>query len=120
MAAPAPPTIATLTFYGMPNAAGGQFPITETQMNVDQYSRYKTLEVSMNKRHGSRWSAAGGFGYTWMTDFPNGPQRNANNPGVEDRTLVDLQDVGLDDAPFGIRIVAGRAAPVRAPTTRGR
>ena len=32
----------TLTFYGMPNAQAANFPITETQMNVDQYSRYKT------------------------------------------------------------------------------
>ena len=94
----------TLTFYGMPNAAADQFPITETQMNVDQYSRYKTLEVSMNKRHSSRWSAAAGFAYTMMTDFPNGPQRNANNPGVEDRTLWNFKVSGSYDAPLGIRL----------------
>ena len=88
----------------MPNASADQFPITETQMNVDQYSRYKTFEVSMNKRYGSRWAAAGGFGYTWMTDFPNGPQRNANNPGVEDRTLWTFKMSGSYNAPFGIRI----------------
>ena len=102
----------TLTFYGMPNALADQFPITETQMNVDQYSRYKTIEVSMNKRHGSRWSAAAGFAYTMRPTSRTGRKRNANNPGVEDRTSWNFKLSGSYDAPFGIRSVAGRAAPV--------
>jgi hypothetical protein len=93
-----------LTFYGIPNALAANFPITETQMNVDQYSRYKTIEVSMNKRASNRWSASAGFGYTFMTDFPNGPQRNPNNPGVEDRTMWTFKATGSYDAPWGIRI----------------
>jgi hypothetical protein len=94
----------TLTFYGMPNSQAANFPITETQMNVDQYSRYKTIEASVNKRYGSRWSGSAGFGYTMMTDFPNGPQRNPNNPGVEDRTLWTFKASGSYDAPWGIRL----------------
>ena len=93
-----------LTFYGMPNAQAGNFPITETQMNVDQFSRYKTIEASVNKRYGNRWSGSAGFGYTFMTDFPNGPQRNPNNPGVEDRTIWTFKASGSYDAPFGIRL----------------
>jgi len=93
-----------LTFYGIPNAQAGNFPITETQMNVDQYSRYKTIEVSVNKRYASRWSGSAGFGYTMMADFPNGPQRNPNNPGVEDRTIWTFKASGSYDAAWGIRI----------------
>ena len=93
-----------LTFYGMPNAQAANFPITETLMNVNQYSRYKTIEVSMSKRYASRWSASAGFGYTFMTDFPNGPQRNPNNPGVEDRTIWTFKATGSYDAAWGIRI----------------
>jgi hypothetical protein len=93
-----------LTFHGIPNALAGNFPITETQMNVDQYARYKTIEVSVNKRYASRWSGSAGFGYTFMTDFPNGPQRNPNNPGVEDRTLWTFKATGSYDAGWGIRI----------------
>jgi Carboxypeptidase regulatory-like domain len=93
-----------LTFYGIPNAVASNFPITETQMNVDQYSRYKTVEVSMKKRYSNRWSASAGFGYTFMKDFPNGPQRNPNNPGVEDRTMWTFKATGSYDAPWGIRI----------------
>jgi hypothetical protein len=94
----------SLTFYGLPNAAAANFPITETQMNVEQYARYKTIEVSMNKRASNRWSASAGFGYTFMTDFPNGPQRNPNNPGVEDRTMWTFKATGSYDAPWGVRI----------------
>jgi hypothetical protein len=93
-----------LTFYGLPNAQAAAFPITETQMNVDQYARYKTVEVSMNKRASRRWSASAGFGYTWMRDFPNGPQRNPNNPGVEDRTMWTFKATGSYEAPWQIRI----------------
>jgi hypothetical protein len=94
----------TLTFYGMPNSQAANYPITETQMNVEQYSRYKTIEASVNKRYGSRWSGSAGFGYTMMTDFPNGPQRNPNNPGVEDRTLWTFKASGSYDGPWGIRL----------------
>jgi hypothetical protein len=73
-------------------------------MNTDQYSRYKTFEMSLNKRYGSRWSGQMGFGHTWMTDFPNGPQRNPNNPGVQDRTIWNFKASASYDAPGGVRI----------------
>jgi hypothetical protein len=93
-----------LTFYGMPNSQAASFPNNQVVMNVDQYSRYKTFEVSMNKRYGNRWSGSMGFGHTWMSDFPNGPVRNPNNPGLEDRTLWNFKASGSYDAAYGIRI----------------
>ena len=48
-----------------------KFPTTQVVMNLPQYARYKTAEVSMSKRYGNRWSASIGGAYTWMTDFPN-------------------------------------------------
>ncbi len=93
-----------LTFFGMPNANASQFPNRQVVMNVDQYARYKTAEVSMNKRYGDKWSGSMGFGYTWMSDFPNGPVRNPNNPGVEDRTVWNFKASGSYDAAWGIRL----------------
>jgi hypothetical protein len=92
----------TLTFYGIPSA--GAPSNRQVVMNADQYSRYKTAEVSLNKRYGNRWSGSLGFGHTWMSDFPNGPQRNPNNPGVEDRTVWNFKASGSIDGPAGIRI----------------
>ena len=91
-----------LTFFGIPNA--GIPSARNVVMNTGQYSRYKTYELSMNKRYGNRWSGSAGFGYTWMTDFPNGPVRNPNNPGVEDRTVWNFKATASYDAPGGVRI----------------
>ena len=91
-----------LTFYGIPNA--GIPSARNVVMNTDQYGRYKTFEVSMNKRYGSRWSGSAGFGHTWITDFPNGPVRNPNNPGVLDRTLWNFKATATYDARWGVRI----------------
>jgi hypothetical protein len=93
-----------LTFFGMPNALAASFPADQVVMNVDSPSRYKTFEVSMNKRYGNRWSASTGFGYTMMSDFPNGQVRNPNNPGLEDRTLWNFKASGSYDAAWGIRL----------------
>ena len=93
-----------LTFFAMPNNQAANFPTDAVVMNVDQYSRYKTFEVSMNKRYGNRWSGSMGFGHTWMSDFPNGPRRNANSPGLEDRTVWNFKASGSYDAPGGVRI----------------
>ena len=91
-----------LTFYGAPNA--GIPSNRQMVMNADQWSRYKTAEISVNKRYGNRWSGSMGFGHTWMTDFPNGPRRNPNNPGAEDRTLWNFKATASYDAPGGVRI----------------
>jgi hypothetical protein len=92
----------TLTFLGIPGA--GAPSSRQVVMNADQWSRYKTAEISLNKRYGNRWSGSMGFGHTWMTDFVNGPQRNPNNPGAEDRTLWNFKATASYDAAWGIRI----------------
>jgi hypothetical protein len=89
---------------GFPNSQAAAFPTNSVVMNVPRYSRYKTVEVSMNKRYGSRWSASTGFGYTLLTDFPNGYPQNPNQPGVDDRTLWNFKASGSYDAPGGVRI----------------
>ncbi|MEY4095114.1 MAG: hypothetical protein RLZZ53_2313 [Acidobacteriota bacterium] len=91
-----------LTFYGIPNA--GIPSSRQVVMTVDQYSRFKTFETSVNKRYGNKWSASMGFGYTIMTDSSNGPRRNPNQPGVEDRTQWNFKASGSYDAPWGVRI----------------
>jgi hypothetical protein len=95
---------AVIRMLGMPNTQAANFPTNSVVMNVDRYSRYKTVEVSMNKRYGSRWSASTGFGYTMLTDFPTGsfPQ-NPNLPGAEDRTIWNFKASGSYDGPAGIR-----------------
>ncbi|HYB95537.1 MAG TPA: carboxypeptidase regulatory-like domain-containing protein [Vicinamibacterales bacterium] len=92
----------TLTFYGIPNTSLP--PASSVVMTVDQFARYKTFETSMNKRYGSKWSGQLGFGYTMISDFPNGPKRTPNNPGLEDRSLWNFKASGSYDAPYGIRI----------------
>ncbi len=91
-----------LTFFGAPNA--GIPSNRQVVMNADQYARYKTYEVSMNKRYGNKWSASMGYGFTQISDFPNGPVRNPNNPGLEDRTIWNFKASGSYDAPLGIRL----------------
>jgi hypothetical protein len=97
-----------LTFYGIPAATAGSN--RQVVMNADWWSRYKTWEISLNKRYGNRWSGSLGFGHTWLTDFPNNgtnntaPQRNPNNPGAEDRTLWNFKATASYDAAWGIRI----------------
>jgi hypothetical protein len=80
------------------------FPTNSVVMNVDRYSRYKTIEVSMNKRYGNKWSASMGYGYTMLTDFPNGFPQNPNQPGVGDRTLWNFKATASYDVAWGMRL----------------
>jgi hypothetical protein len=94
----------TLTYYGLPSSQASQFPATSVVMNVDQYSRAKTAEVSMSKRYSNGWSASIGGAHTWLTDFPNGFPDNPNEPGAESYTQWSLKATANYDAPFGIRL----------------
>jgi hypothetical protein len=78
-------------------------------MNVPQYSRAKTFEISVNRRYGNRWSASLGGAHTWLTEFPNnttgyGFPKHPNNPGAEDTTLWNFKAAISYDAPYGIRL----------------
>ncbi|HET9705664.1 MAG TPA: carboxypeptidase regulatory-like domain-containing protein [Vicinamibacterales bacterium] len=94
----------TIQMLGFPNSQAASFPTNSVVMNLPQYGRYKTAEVSMNKRYGSRWSGAAGFGYTMQTNFPNNYPQNPNQPGVDDRTNWNFKASGSYDAPGGVRI----------------
>ena len=77
--------------------------------NIDgRQSRYKTFEVSMNKRYADRWSAQAGYSFTWLNDFittaPNSFPQTPNLPGLQDRTTWSLKFSGSYDAAWGIRI----------------
>ena len=94
-----------IAMVGLPSAnAATNFPTTQVEMNLPQFARYKTLELSLNKRYSNKWSATVGGGYTWTQDFPNGFPQNPNQPGLEDRTSWGLKASGSYDAPFGIRL----------------
>jgi hypothetical protein len=98
----------TLTLFGIPAAQAATRGTNRTVMNVDRFSRYKTIEASVSKRYGNRWSAQVGGAYTWLHDFPETgatlqPQA-PQDPGVEDRTTWNLKMTGSYDAAYGIRI----------------
>jgi len=93
-----------IPMLGFPNSAAAAFSNKQVVMNVPRYSRYTTYEVSMNKRYGNRWSGSLGYGFTQMTDFPNGYPQNPNQPGVDDRTIWNFKASGSYDAAWGIRI----------------
>jgi hypothetical protein len=100
----------TLNLLGFPTAQAANYPATSYVTNLDQYGRYKTVEVSMNRRYANRWSGQAGFGYTWMNNFPNnlnnlnGFPQNPNQPGAEERTIWNFKASGSYDAAWGIRI----------------
>ena len=93
-----------IPMLGFPNSQAANFPTTQVVMNAPQYGRYKTFEVSMNKRYGNRWSGSAGLGYTMQTNFPENYPLNPNQPGVEDRTNWNFKASGSYDAPGGVRI----------------
>jgi hypothetical protein len=94
----------TIQMFGLPTSQSGQFPTTTVVSNSGQYSRYKTVEVSLNRRYSNRWSAAIGGAYSMLNDFPNNAPNNPNEPGVQDRTTWNLKASGSYDAPYGIRL----------------
>jgi hypothetical protein len=94
----------TIPMLGFSTALASQYPATIIVSNVPQYSRYKTIEASLNKRYGNRWSGSMGGNYTMMKDFPNNYPQNPNNPGVEDRSTWSFKATASYDAKWGIRI----------------
>ena len=94
-----------LTFYGMPNSAAAQFPNNQVVMNTDRFGRYKTFEVSLNRRYSNKWSASLGGSHTWMNNFPTDLYpNNPNLPGADKRTTWQFKATASYDAPWGIRL----------------
>ena len=94
-----------IPMVGLPSAnASTQFPATSVVMNVPQFGRYKTVEVSLNRRYAQKWSASMGGSYTMQHNFPNNYPQNPNQPGVQDRSYWSFKATASYDAPYGIRI----------------
>jgi carboxypeptidase family protein len=94
----------TLTYLGFPTSQAAAFPNTTIVSNTPEFGRYKTVEVSVNKRYGNKWSASLGGAYTWLHDFPNNYPQNPNQPFDEDRTTWNFKASGSYDAPWGLRL----------------
>ena len=94
-----------VSLLGMPASQAASFPTGAVVMNLpDAYGRFKTVEASVSRRYGNRWSGQIGFGHTWTTDFPEGYPQNPNQAGVYDRTGWGLKASGTYDAAWGIRL----------------
>ena len=94
----------TLTLLGVPASQAANFPIYNVEQNTPRFSRYKTVEASMAKRQGNRWSAQAGGSYTWLNDFPGQYPNDPNAQFNEPTTRWDIKVSGTYEAPFGIRI----------------
>ena len=94
----------TIQMFGLTSANAARFPATTVVSNAGEYSRYKTVEVALNRRYSNRWSASIGGAYTMLHDFPNDFPNNPNEPGVQDRTTWNLKASGSYDAPGGVRL----------------
>ena len=93
-----------IPMLGFPNSEAARFPTNTVVMNTPQDGRYKTAEVSLNKRYGNKWSGSIGYGYTWQNNYPNNFPQNPNQPGLDDRTLWNFKGSASYDGPGGVRI----------------
>jgi hypothetical protein len=107
----------TLTFYGIPTAQISgcaasvttptptcQYPTTQMLMNQPQNGKYKTFELSINKRQSHNYSLGGGFGYTWQHDYPLTYPNTPNGPFDYDYRGAGFKINGQYMAPWGISI----------------
>ena len=83
-----------LTMFGVSTADQARFPTTRYVTNNPEFGRYKTVEASVNKRYGNKWSSSFGFGYTWSFDYPNGYPEHAESADHRRSHGVGIQGVG--------------------------
>jgi hypothetical protein len=97
-----------LTMYGIPGSVAAGLSTDQYVMNLPEFGKYKTFEVSTNKRYGNKWSASMGGGFTWLNNYPdNYPQTPNKYPDFqngENRTTWQFKASGTYDAPYGIRV----------------
>jgi len=94
----------TLALLGFPASQAANFPLTNVVQNTPRFSRYKTVEASMVKRQGNRWSAQIGGSHTWSNDFPGAYPNTPNGQFDEPTTRWDFKVSGTVEAPWGIRV----------------
>jgi hypothetical protein len=93
-----------IALLGMPSAQAANFSPDQVVMNVPNYGRFKTYELSLSKRYSNKLSFQIGGGYTWTTDFPEGFPTNPNQAGVQDRMGWGIKATGTYDLPYAIRL----------------
>jgi hypothetical protein len=95
-----------LNLLGVPNTAdvNTKYPLTNVTQNTPRFSRYKTVEASMNKRMSNRWAAQIGGSYTWAHDFPGAYPNSPNGTFDQDNSRWDFKLSGTYEAPYGIRL----------------
>ncbi len=106
-------TTSTVTLLGMPNIAQAgtrsRHQLGRDEPPDDAYGRFKTVEASVTKRYGNRWSGQIGFGYTWTTHFPQKDTRRtrirpasmtATGWGFKATGTYDMARGALDYRPF--------------------
>ena len=81
-----------------------RYPLTNVTQNTPRFSRYKTVEASMDKRLSNRWAAQIGGSHTWAHDFPGAYPNNPNGTFDEDNSRWDFKLSGTYEAPYGIRV----------------
>jgi hypothetical protein len=82
--------------------ANALFPLTNVVMNVPSSGKYKTFEVSANKRLRNHWSLQAGGSHTWSDVFTY-----PNNPNVTpeaDTTRWDVKLSSTIEVPYGVRV----------------
>ena len=96
----------TISLLGVPNTAdvNTRYPLTNVTQNTPRFSRYKTVEATMNKRMSDRWSAQIGGSHTWAHDFPGAYPNTPNGVFDQDTTRWDFKLSGTYEAPYGLRV----------------
>ena len=79
-------------------------------MNTPRFSRYKTVEASMNKRLSNRWSMQAGGSHTWAHDFPGAYPNNPNGVVRRGHVALGLQGLGHLRGPVGYPRLAAAAS----------
>lgn len=94
----------TLTLLGVPASQQAEFPLTNVVMNTPRFSRYKTVEASVNKRLSNRWSLQAGGSHTWAHDFPDDYPNDPNGVFDQDTNRWDFKVSGTYEGPWAVRI----------------
>jgi hypothetical protein len=105
------------TFYGIPSSLVSgclatttvatptcAYPTNNVITNSPDNGKYKTVEVSLNKRQSHNYSISTGFSYTWQHDFPRGYPNTPNGPIDYDFSSYNFKITGMYNAPWGINI----------------
>jgi len=93
----------TLTLLGFPASQAANYPLTNVEQNTPRFSRYKTVEASVNKRLANRWSLQLGGSHTWAHDFSGAYPNTPNGSFDQDTTRWDFKVSGTYEGPWALR-----------------